>query len=108
MLERVGTYLSHQNFCDGVDLAVGQQAAASSVFQSHSPEEAVDGLPNEESCFWSAPGIGHWWSLDLGDELTIVKIRITNMVCTESTLIKEPASVWTPSFIMPSFDLDTY
>ncbi len=73
-------YLSHQNFCDGEDLAVGRPASASSVFQAHTPEEAVDGLPNEESCFWSAPGNSHWWSVDLGDDLTVVKIRITNMV----------------------------
>ena len=80
MLERVGGYLSHQNFCDGFDLALGRPAYSSSCFQTHTPGEAVDGLPDEDSCFWSAPGSSHWWSVDLEDELNIVKIRITNTV----------------------------
>ncbi len=80
MLERVGTYLSHQNFCDGFDLALGRPASASSCHDTHTPGEAVDGLPDEETCFWSAPGSSHWWSVDLEDELNIVKIRITNTV----------------------------
>ena len=80
MLERVGTYLSHQNFCDGVDLALGKPAKASSAYEHHTPGEAVDGSPDEETCFWSAPDDSHWWSVDLGADLNIVKIRITNTV----------------------------
>ena len=60
MLERVGTYLSHQNFCDGEDLALGKAASASSVHEDHTAAEAIDGLLTEKTCFWSAPDVNHW------------------------------------------------
>ena len=78
MLERVGTYLAHQNFCDGEDLAVGKPASASSTHEDHTAGEAVDGLLTEKTCFWSAPDDGHWWVVDLGADFNLVKIRITN------------------------------
>ena len=78
MLERVGTYLAYHNFCDGEDLAVGKAAPASSSFESHAASEASDGLLAENSCFWSAPDVSHWWVVDLGADFNIVKIRITN------------------------------
>lgn len=80
MLERVGEYLTHQNYCDGVDLAQHRPAQASSAYEHHTPAEAVDGQLDEESCFWSAPDDSHWWSVDLGGDMNIVKIRITNTV----------------------------
>ncbi len=80
MLERVGAYLSHQNFCDGTDLALGRHATASSAYEEHTPGEAVDGLPTKDSCYWSAPDDSHWWMVDLGDDFSIHKIRITNSV----------------------------
>ena len=60
MLERVGTYLSHQNFCDGEDLALGKAASASSVHEDHTAAEAIDGLLTEKTCFWSAADVNHW------------------------------------------------
>jgi hypothetical protein len=78
MLERIGTYFRHQNFCDGEDLARGKPATSSSVFEDHSPGQAVDGVPSEKTCFWSAPDESHWWSVDLGNNVLITKIRITN------------------------------
>lgn len=83
MLERVGAYLSHQNFCDGTDLALGRQATASSSFKEHTPGEAVDGILTKETCYWSAPDDSHWWMVDLGEDFSLHKIRITNTVsCT--------------------------
>lgn len=78
MLERVGTYLAHQNFCDGVDLAVGKSASASSCHDDHTAGDAVDGLLTEKTCFWSSADDSHWWLVDLGADFNIVKIRITN------------------------------
>ena len=78
MLERVGTYLAYHDFCDGEDLAVGKAASASSSYEDHSANEAIDGLLTEKSCFWSAPDVSHWWTVDLGADFNIVKIRITN------------------------------
>lgn len=78
MLERVGAYLIHQNFCDGQDLAVGKAASASSAHEGHTASEAIDGLLTDKSCFWSAPDVGHWWLVDLGADFNIVKIRVTN------------------------------
>ena len=80
MLERVGTYIAHQNFCDGEDLAQGRPATASSVFEDHTASEAVDGVLTEQTCFWSAPDHTHWWMVDLGRDVNIVKIRVTNTV----------------------------
>ena len=60
MLERVGTYLSHQNFCDGVNLALGKVASASSAHEDHTAGEAIDGMLTEKTCFWSAPDVNHW------------------------------------------------
>ena len=78
MLERVGTYLIYQDFCDGEDLAVGKTASASSSHEDHTANEAIDGLLTEKTCFWSAPGDSHWWVVDLGGDFNVVKIRITN------------------------------
>ena len=103
MMERVGMYIIHQNFCDGEDLARGRPgeviidccmvsftkvqppspplpATSSSSHAEHDPGEAVDGLLTEETCFWSAPDDSHWWMVDLGADLAISKIRITNTV----------------------------
>ena len=80
MLERVGAYLSHQNFCDGTDLAQGRRATASSTYEQHTPGEAVDGLLTQETCYWSAPDDSHWWMVDLGEDFSLHKIRITNTV----------------------------
>ena len=80
MLERVGTYLSHQNFCDGTDLALGRAATASSTYEQHTAAEAVDGLFTKETCYWSAPDDSHWWMVDLGGDFSLDKIRITNTV----------------------------
>ena len=94
-------YITHQNFCDGEDLAVGRPskphtphtitpshphtltpspASSSSRYEDHTPGEAVDGILTEDTCFWSAPDDSHWWLLDLGADLNIAKIRITNTV----------------------------
>lgn len=83
MLERVGTYIAHQNFCDGEDLARGRPATSSSVFEHHTAGEAVEGLMTEDTCFWSAPDSTHWWMVDLGGDVNVVKIRITNTVSHE-------------------------
>lgn len=80
MLERVGEYLSYQNFCDGLDLARRKPATASSVFKDHTPGEAVDGVYTKESCYWSDFGSSHWWSVDLRQDYALHKIRITNIV----------------------------
>ena len=85
-MDRVGTYISHQDLCDGPDLARGRPATASSVLHnddhtpSHTPGEAVDGLLTRETCFWSDSGSSHWWSVDLGQDVSLRKIRITNTV----------------------------
>ena len=94
-MERVGTYLAHQNFCDGADIAVGKSASASSAHEDHTAMEAVDGMLTEKTCFWSAPDISHWWLVDLGADLNIVKIRITN------TLEWVVAKSWGVVFIDP-------
>ncbi len=80
MLERVRTLLSHQNFCDETDLALGRVATASSTYEDHTPGEAVDGLMTKETCYWSAPDDSHWWMVDLGEDFSLYKIRITNTV----------------------------
>ncbi|XP_065898670.1 alpha-1,6-mannosylglycoprotein 6-beta-N-acetylglucosaminyltransferase B-like isoform X2 [Dysidea avara] len=78
MLERVSLYVLHQDFCDGVNLAVNKKANASSRFDVHNAQEVVDGVPTSSSCFWSAPSVSSWWELDLGVEVAINKIRITH------------------------------
>lgn len=95
VMERVGTYIKHQNFCDGEDLAKGKLATSSSVLVDHSPGEAVDGLLTERSCFWSAPDDSHWWMVDLGGDMLVSKIRITN---TFEWIL---AKTWNSVFIDP-------
>ncbi len=98
-MERVATYLSHQNFCDGpLNLALGSVATASSVqpHTSHAPSEAIDGLQTRESCYWSDSGRSHWWSLDLGREVSIRKIKITNTVSVVKGGISKKLDVCTP------------
>jgi len=55
-------------------------AKASSHFDVHNAQEAVDGLPTSETCFWSAASVSSWWEVDLGVEVAISKIRITHTV----------------------------
>ena len=55
-------------------------ATSSSALGEHSPGEVVDGLLTEDSCFWSAPDESHWWMVDLGGDMLITKIRVTNTV----------------------------
>lgn len=102
MMERVGTYLRHQNFCDGQDLARGKPATSSSLFHTHSAGEAVDGVLTERSCFWSAPDESHWWSVDLGTDHLITKIRITNTF--EWILAKAWGNVFLNPFIVTLID----
>jgi hypothetical protein len=95
MMERVGTFIRHQNFCDGEDLARRRPATSSSVHEAHRPGEAVDGDLTEQTCFWSAPEESHWWSVDLGADLLVTKIRITN------TFEWVLAKVWGDVFLNP-------
>ena len=68
-------------------------ATSSSVFEDHSPGQAVDGVPSEKTCFWSAPDESHWWSVDLGNNVLITKIRITNSVRWASSRVAVCVSV---------------
>ena len=56
-------------------------ATASSHFSDHSAQQAVDGVVTSETCYWSEPSVSSWWELDLGVDVAISKIRITNTVC---------------------------
>ena len=44
------------------------------------PGEAVDGIFTKDTCYWSAPDNSHWWMVDLGQDFSLYKIRITNSV----------------------------
>ena len=55
-------------------------ARSSSNHGDHSAGEAVDGLVTRESCWWSRPSVNSWWSVDLGGDTFIRKIRIYNAV----------------------------
>ena len=55
-------------------------ATASSAFSEHYPGEAVDGLLTHQTCWWSNPSLSSWWSVDLGTNTFIRKIRIYNSV----------------------------
>ena len=80
MLERVGEYIHHHNFCDGRNLAKGRSTTAGSVYKDHTTGEAVDGVLTKETCYWSDYGNGHWWSMDLSQDFAIGKIRIISIV----------------------------
>ncbi|KAL5494090.1 hypothetical protein EMCRGX_G015362 [Ephydatia muelleri] len=80
MMVRLSAYIRYQNFCDGRNLALGKTATASSTLGGHSPGEPLDGVINKDTCFWSESGTSHWWTVDLGTEVTITKIRIVNML----------------------------
>ena len=80
MMVRLSAYIRYQNFCDGRDLALGKVATASSAFGGHRADEALDGVLNKDTCFWSESTTSHWWTVDLGMEVSITKIRIINMV----------------------------
>lgn len=56
-------------------------ATASSHFSDHSAQQAIDGVVTSETCYWSEPSVSSWWELDLGVDVAISKIRITNTVC---------------------------
>lgn len=56
-------------------------ATASSHFNDHSAQQAVDGVVTSETCYWSESSVSSWWELDLGVDVAISKIRITNTVC---------------------------
>ena len=56
-------------------------ATASSHFGGHSAQQAIDGVVTSETCYWSEPSVSSWWELDLGVDVAISKIRITNTVC---------------------------
>jgi len=62
-------------------------ATASSQFGGHSAQQAIDGVVTSETCYWSEPSVSSWWELDLGVDMAISKIRITNTVCTVSYCI---------------------
>lgn len=102
LLERVGMYVLHQNFCDGEDLARGKSASASSSHAEHTAKEAVDGLLTEDSCFWTAPDTSHWWMVDLGADITITKIRVTNTF--EWILAKTWGAVFIDPFVLTLSD----
>ena len=55
-------------------------AKSSSSFAEHSPNEAVDGVLDMHTCWWSETRQNSWWSVDLQRETTIRKIRIYNSV----------------------------
>jgi hypothetical protein len=77
-LARLGSMILYQDFCDGEDLALKKPARSSSNHGDHSAGEAVDGLVTLESCWWSRPSVNSWWSVDLGGDTFIRKIRIYN------------------------------
>lgn len=51
-------------------------ATASSSHGSHTPYEAVDGVLGHTSCWWSHLSTSSWWSVDLGWDVPIRKIRL--------------------------------
>ena len=57
-------------------LPVPLSATASSSHGSHTPHEAVDGLLGHTSCWWSHSSTSSWWSVDLGRDVPIRKIRV--------------------------------
>ena len=61
-------------------------ATAGSAFSEHHPGEAVDGLLNHQTCWWSNPSLSSWWSVDLETNTFIRKIRIYNSVSCEGNL----------------------
>ncbi|XP_065837233.1 alpha-1,6-mannosylglycoprotein 6-beta-N-acetylglucosaminyltransferase B-like [Oscarella lobularis] len=94
-LERVGVYIQNQNFCDGVNLAEGKKASASSFLTGHRPGEAIDGKLDQDTCFWSEKKVSSWWEVDLGKIIKIRKIRVINMF--DWYLAKS----WKSAFIAP-------
>ena len=69
-------------------------ATASSQFGGHSAQQAIDGVVTSETCYWSEPSVSSWWELDLGVDMAISKIRITNTVCLYLTVFLSQLHVY--------------
>ena len=68
---------------DGVNVAGGKEAKASSWETYASPNNACDG---NGDTIWNPPSAGpHWWSVDLGKPYTIDRIEIDDRLDTPST-----------------------
>lgn len=65
---------------DNVFCLYSSIATASSQFGVHSAQHAIDGVTTSETCYWSEPSVSSWWELDLGADIAVNKIRITNTV----------------------------
>ncbi|XP_019858888.1 PREDICTED: alpha-1,6-mannosylglycoprotein 6-beta-N-acetylglucosaminyltransferase B-like [Amphimedon queenslandica] len=76
MMDRIGTYVYHQNFCESKSLSLLQKASSS---ESQSPaSDAVDGILTDNTCFMSkkSTGTAHWWKVELSSEMIIGRVKI--------------------------------
>jgi hypothetical protein len=74
MMERVGQYILHQNFCDLSTISLMKTATSS----SGNSVKAIDGVETFNSCYRS--GVSqekHWWMVELYKIFKIGRIKIT-------------------------------
>lgn len=93
MMERVGAYITYQDFCRGniltvagMSLVVTQQqphsysltvtSASSELLPDHMAVHAIDDDPEGETCYYSNMSPQSWWEADLGSERFVREIDI--------------------------------